>query len=189
LPSPLTVATEDYPLARRLYLYSPKTSTVATRDFIDFALSEEGQRVVQATGFVGLTPECNASASHCSACTAPYKQATKGACRLSVDFRFARGSTDLDTRALKDLQRLVTLMGRTENSSKAVLLFGFSDSQGTPTQNATLAQQRASLVAEQLRARGLFVDTTQGFGQEMPVADDTTEEGRQRNRRVEVWLR
>jgi outer membrane protein OmpA-like peptidoglycan-associated protein len=28
-----------------------------------------------------------------------------------------------------------------------------------------------------------------GFGPDMPVADDATEEGRERNRRVEVWLR
>ena len=189
LPSPLTVSTEDYPLARRLFLYSPPSAPVASREFIDFALSEEGQRVVQASGFVDLTPQCNANASRCTSCTQQYRDATRNACRLSVDFRFNTGSTALDTRALRNLQRIVTLTGRAENANKALLLFGFSDGQGAPAQNLTLSQQRASLVADQLRARGLPVDSTLGFGADMPVADDSTEDGRLRNRRVEVWLR
>jgi phosphate transport system substrate-binding protein len=189
LPSPLTVSTEDYPLARRLYLYSPSGAPVTSREFIDFALSEEGQRVVKSSGFVDLTPQCNASASRCTTCTPQYRDAVRNACRLSVNFRFNSGSTALDTRALRDLQRIVTLMGRPESASRALLLFGFSDAQGDGAQTVSLSQQRAALVADQLRARGLFVDSTLGFGAAMPVADDSTEEGRQKNRRVEVWLR
>jgi|SRR5271154_1886509 len=44
-------------------------------------------------------------------------------------------------------------------------------------------------VAGQLRALGLHVEAVRGFGQRMPVADDSNDEGRERNRRVEVWLR
>jgi len=47
---------------------------------------------------------------------------------------------------------------------------------------------RSSAVATQLRARGLRVEL-RGLGPETPVADDATDEGRARNRRVEVWLR
>jgi outer membrane protein OmpA-like peptidoglycan-associated protein len=69
------------------------------------------------------------------------------------------------------------------------LLFGFSDAVGARADNVWLAQQRADIVAGQLRARGLRVDVSRGLGPEMPIADDRVEEGRQRNRRVEVWLR
>jgi phosphate transport system substrate-binding protein len=189
LPSPTTVATEDYPLARRLYLYLPLSAPMAARDFVDFALSEEGQRVVEQSGFVDLLPECDLDAARCTACTPDYRDAVHAACRVSVDFRFDRGSTQLDTRALRDLQRLVTLMGRPPNASRSLLLLGFSDATGARPDNLYLSRQRAGIVASQLRARGLPVVVARGFGPDMPVADDTTEEGRERNRRVEVWLR
>jgi phosphate transport system substrate-binding protein len=189
LPSPMTVSTEDYPLARRLYLYAPLNAPVAARDFIDFALSEEGQKVVQASGFVDLRPECDPNASRCTTCSAQYREVVKSACRLSVDFRFDRGSTELDTRALRDLQRLVALMARPDSTGKSVVLLGFSDGTGARADNVALSQQRAAMVAAQLSARGLHVEVSRGLGPEMPVADDATEEGRQRNRRVEVWLR
>src|SRR5690606_10352639 len=47
LPNPFTVSTEDYPLARRLYLYLPARQTnPEARRFVDFALTEQGQQVV-----------------------------------------------------------------------------------------------------------------------------------------------
>jgi hypothetical protein len=42
LPSQTTVSTEDCPLARRLYLYVPTGALLVARDFVDFALSEDG---------------------------------------------------------------------------------------------------------------------------------------------------
>jgi phosphate transport system substrate-binding protein len=189
LPSPMTVSTEDYPLARRLYLYVPLNAPIVARDFVDFALSEEGQRVVEAAGFVDLRPECDPEAARCASCPFAYRDAIRGACRLSIDFRFDRGSTQLDTRALRDLQRIVALMGRPANASRSLLLLGFSDGSGARADNMALSQQRAGIVASQLRARGLPVAIARGFGPDMPVAGDDTDEGRERNRRVEVWLR
>jgi phosphate transport system substrate-binding protein len=189
LPSPMTVATEDYALARRLYLYIPLGASLVAHDFVDFVLSEEGQRLVEGSGFVDLRPECDPNAAQCgTACPAEYREAVQGGCRLSVNFRFDRGSTQLDTRALRDLQRIVALMGSSKEQ-RSLLLFGFSDARGTRGDNLFLSRQRADIVASQLRARGLKIGVARGFGPDMPVADDATEEGRERNRRVEVWLR
>jgi phosphate transport system substrate-binding protein len=189
LPSPMTVSTEDYPLARRLYLYVPPNASIVARDFLDFTLSEEGQRIVESSGFVDLRPECDPDAARCTSCLPVYREAVSGACRLSIDFRFDAGSTHLDTRALRDLQRIVALMGRSANAARSLLLLGFSDGRGPRADNLALSQQRAGIVAAQLRARGLPIAMARGFGPDMPVADDATEEGRERNRRVEVWLR
>jgi phosphate transport system substrate-binding protein len=189
LPSAMTVSTEDYLLSRRLYFYVPLGASVAAHDFVDFTLSEDGQKAVAAAGFVDLRPECEPVDSPCPSCAAEYRAIVDGACRLSTDFRFVHGSAQLDGRGLSDLQRLSALMGRVQYRSKSIALLGFSDSLGDRAGNMRLAQERASVVAIQLRARGLSVEVERGFGADMPVADNATEEGRMRNRRVEVWLR
>ena len=55
LPTSFNVATEDYPLARRLYLYAPSPAThpLASR-FVAFALSSDGQAIVAEQGFVDM---------------------------------------------------------------------------------------------------------------------------------------
>jgi phosphate transport system substrate-binding protein len=187
LPSPMTVATEDYALARRLYLYLARGAPEVAREFVDFVTSEEGQRTVQAAGFVDLTPRCDVNA-RCDRCSREHAEAVRGACRLSVDFRFERGSDQLDNRALRDLQRIVAMMGRPEGSGKSLVLLGFANERDSRAGNVARAARDATAVATQLRARGLHVEQ-RGLGPEMPVADDATDEGRARNRRVEVWLR
>src|SRR6185437_11995112 len=69
-----------------------------------------------------------------------------------------------------------------------VVLVGHTDDTGSDAMNATLSQQRARTVAEVFRAAGVSPDRIyyQGAGSSLPVGDNRTEEGRARNRRVEV---
>jgi phosphate transport system substrate-binding protein len=189
LPSALTVSTEDYPLARRLYLYIPLAASAVVHDFVDFAQSEEGQRVVQSAGFVDLRPLCDPNAARTASGAREYRDLVRGACRVSTDFRFDKGSTQLDTRALADLQRVVSMTERPEFASRALLLLGFSEASSSRTESLALSRQRAEAVGSQLRARGLHVELERGLGPNALVADDANQEGRERNRRVEVWLR
>jgi phosphate transport system substrate-binding protein len=189
LPSPMTVATEDYPLSRRLYLYAPLGAREEARAFVDFAVSEEAQSIVERAGFVDLRPECDAKAQDCPTCPRDYRDAVAGACRLSVDFRFDFAARSLDSRGLRDLSRIAAMLARPENAGRAAVLLGFSDDVGARGENVALSRERAELVAAQLRARGLRVAAARGLGPEMPIADNTTPEGRERNRRVEVWLK
>src|SRR5207253_929629 len=54
-PSAFTVATEEYPLTRRLFLYTAQRPSVPfATDFVAYALSAEGQEIVTARGFVDL---------------------------------------------------------------------------------------------------------------------------------------
>jgi outer membrane protein OmpA-like peptidoglycan-associated protein len=80
-------------------------------------------------------------------------------------------------------------MAQPQLSGRSVRVFGFSDNGSSPAEAAAaVSQEFADVVARQLRARGLPVEVSRGFGGVMPVADNRTDEGRDRNRRVEVWL-
>ncbi|MDQ6758932.1 MAG: OmpA family protein [Acidobacteriota bacterium] len=65
---------------------------------------------------------------------------------------------------------------------------GHTDSVGGDAYNQTLSEQRAKAVQDYLVAQGLNGGsvTAKGFGKTMPVADNNTAAGRQRNRRVEL---
>jgi OOP family OmpA-OmpF porin len=67
---------------------------------------------------------------------------------------------------------------------------GYTDSQGREVMNQQLSQDRADAVLTALRARRVPVSTFEsiGFGEENPIADNDTEEGREANRRIEFSL-
>jgi outer membrane protein OmpA-like peptidoglycan-associated protein len=69
------------------------------------------------------------------------------------------------------------------------MLIGFADSIGTREVNLALSKRRAQAVADQMQQEGINPVLVTGFGQELPVADNSTPEGQEKNRRVEVWLR
>jgi phosphate/sulfate permease/outer membrane protein OmpA-like peptidoglycan-associated protein len=187
VPTPFTVATEDYPLSRRLYLYAPTPRRhPLSQDFVAFTLSPQGQAVVAAHGFVDLSARAGDAPQSCTNCPAGYAGATRNAKRLSIDFRFDSGTTQLDARGQRDLGRLVTYL-RSLRSPKVTLL-GFSDSSGDQDANMRLSRDRATKIASLLTARGMELGTVEGFGGAMPIADTDTVEHRQRNRRVEVWV-
>jgi len=188
LPTRFTVSTEGYILARRLFLYTlPKPRQAWSPEFVSFVLSRRGQEIVATHHFVDLT--IGALDVPCeSHCKDRYGLTVARAKRLSLDFRFRTGSNDPDSRAELDLDRLVAFLGEQHPNGK-VLLLGFSDSGGRTSTNEHLSLLRAQAIAHELTTRGVHPETVVGFGAKNPVAANTTEEGRRRNRRVEVWIR
>jgi outer membrane protein OmpA-like peptidoglycan-associated protein len=67
---------------------------------------------------------------------------------------------------------------------------GHTDNVGTPESNLKLSQERAESVRNYLIAKGISAQrvTAKGYGQTQPVATNTTDEGRQKNRRTEVKI-
>jgi outer membrane protein OmpA-like peptidoglycan-associated protein len=65
---------------------------------------------------------------------------------------------------------------------------GHTDSMGSDAYNMKLSQQRADAVRNFLISRGVAADrlTAKGYGESQPVADNATDEGRFKNRRVEL---
>lgn len=75
-----------------------------------------------------------------------------------------------------------------ENPNLKVSIEGHTDSTGTPENNKMLSQQRADSVKAAVVASGIKAErlSTLGWGQEKPVADNRSEEGKAKNRRVEI---
>lgn len=197
-PTPFTIATEDYALARRLYLYTPMyPENIYTRFFIDYALSPEGQEIVKKVEFIDqniktfkLDVDPNQKAQN-PAVLKNYVNATRNAERVSLNFRFQSGSTDLENRSTRNLQRIVSYMRKADpGASKELVLVGFADSIGDYQINLNIARNRAQTVADELKTRGLKNQIRViSAGEEAPIASNSTEGGREKNRRVEVWIR
>jgi outer membrane protein OmpA-like peptidoglycan-associated protein len=118
-----------------------------------------------------------------------YVKEVSGAGKLSLNFHFRAGTSQLDDHASGDLERLVEMLANPMYQQRALLLFGFSDSAGGGKKNIALSKARAKAVADQLQMRGIKPSFTNGFGKDLPIASNNTEDGREKNRRVEVWLR
>lgn len=73
----------------------------------------------------------------------------------------------------------------------AVQVVGHTDSQGSEMVNLRLSIARAEAVVEELRKRGVGLErlTADGRGEADPLTSNATEQGRARNRRVELLLR
>lgn len=83
-------------------------------------------------------------------------------------------------------------IGRSLNQypNSLIDVYGHTDSTGSDAFNQTLSENRARTVANYLVTQGVASSRirSQGFGETMPVADNATDAGRARNRRVEIKI-
>lgn len=65
---------------------------------------------------------------------------------------------------------------------------GYTDNTGNPEQNQRLSGERANSAMNQVAALGVAPSrlAAEGYGEQHPIADNSTDEGRQRNRRVDI---
>ncbi|MFT0519595.1 substrate-binding domain-containing protein [Pseudomonas faucium] len=187
LPERPLVASEDYPLSRRLYLYLPANAKPQAKALADFAQSPAGQAIVAEQGFV--SQQINAQPVPAQADMPPrYRSLAQQAQRLSVNFRFQEGSASLDNKALRDVQRVADYLRQAGKLQSKAVLVGFGDPKETPGRAALLSRLRAQAVRRELARDGVEVLQVTGMGDELPVAGNDLEQGRLRNRRVEVWV-
>lgn len=187
LPERALVASEDYPLSRRLYFYLPANPKPQARALADFAQSPAGQAIVAQQGFV--SQQIKAQPVVPQADMPPrYRTLAQQAQRLSVNFRFQEGSASLDNKALRDVQRVAEYLRQAGKLQSKAVLVGFGDPKETPGRAALLSRLRAQAVRRELARDGVELLEVTGMGDELPVAGNELEQGRLRNRRVEVWV-
>jgi phosphate transport system substrate-binding protein len=209
-PTRYSIKTEEYPLARRLYLYTlGMPAEPIARELLDFALSETAQATVTDAGFVEQSIEIEDAAEQARyvenliakpaagigksvPVEAPgnFSRLLAQLRRTSVVFHFEKSGTDLDTRALQDVARLTTFLRAGEHTGKRFVIAGFADGNGSWQANLALSAERAQRVAAELRRQGISVADTDvmAFSFFAPVACNDSEAGRAKNRRVEIWV-
>lgn len=208
--TPFSVKAEEYPLSRRLYLYSagePKGATAQA--LMAFAASGRAQNVIHDTQFVDQAIErapysrenrrvtrMLEDAAVAESDKARLRNLVAGlleAERLSITFRFASGSSTLDAKARQDVLRLRELLKGPALKGTTVHLIGFTDSVGSAAANLALSRRRASQVRAAVLARdpALMADKSvlsSGYGHLAPVACNQSAADLLLNRRVEVWV-
>jgi outer membrane protein OmpA-like peptidoglycan-associated protein len=101
---------------------------------------------------------------------------------------FQLGKSVLTTGSYSELNRLVLILQ--DNPQMKIEISGHTDNTGSPVLNAKLSTDRARAVVEYLVQKS--IDRTRlayrGYGSDQPIADNTTEVGRSKNRRVEFKI-
>ncbi|MDH4869891.1 phosphate ABC transporter substrate-binding/OmpA family protein [Pseudomonas sp. BN515] len=187
-PSAELIATEDYPLSRRLFFYiKPGEENRWAKALVHFAQSPRGQAIVDQTGFVAQQVQA-IKVQVQKDMPESYRELATNAQRLSVNFRFQEGNANLDNKALRDVQRVLDYLKQADKLQQKVVLVGFGDPKADPQRAELLSKLRAMAVRRELAKGGVTLKEVTGLGDELPVAANTAEEGRIRNRRVEVWV-
>jgi phosphate transport system substrate-binding protein len=196
-PSEMTVATEDYALSRRLFLYTKGDNENAfVNEFMNYAQGIRGQEIVKAEGFISQNVmSMNMKLS--DDLPKDYLEIVAGAERLSINFRFNEGSAKLDNKAKKDIQRLVYFLKQEKKLTRSkingrpsidVMLVGFGDKRKNAHRSKLLSKLRAMAVRRELARLGVHPSVTTGYGDFNPVAGFNGNSSL-KNRRVEVWIK
>ena len=110
--------------------------------------------------------------------------------KLSIpnDISFASGKSDIQARLKPILDQFA--QGVNQQGSMEVKIVGHTDSTGSDAINNPLSVRRAESARDYLVSRGVAAGriSTEGRGSREPIADNATEAGRARNRRIDIYL-
>lgn len=105
-----------------------------------------------------------------------------------ITILFKTGSDELLEESKPILNEVATVMDR--NANLRIRVEGHTDADGSESSNLKLSEKRAKAVRDYLIAWGIASDRLDsvGCGETAPVADNETDEGKQKNRRVEFVI-
>jgi OmpA-OmpF porin, OOP family len=105
---------------------------------------------------------------------------------IALYINFETGKSDIKSESQKTIDQIVEMLKT--NPSLKILIEGHTDNVGSPASNQTLSENRARSVMNALIAKGIDKSrlSSKGFGQTKTIADNATEDGKAKNRRVEI---
>jgi outer membrane protein OmpA-like peptidoglycan-associated protein len=105
---------------------------------------------------------------------------------IALYINFDTGKSNIKPESMGIVEQIAAVLKA--HPELKVSIEGHTDNVGTPQSNKTLSQQRAKSVMNAVAQKGIAADrmTAVGWGQEKPIADNRSEEGKAKNRRVEV---
>lgn len=117
------------------------------------------------------------------------KQQLDSAGKVALQVNFATDKTEILPDSLPQLEQVVQLLK--DDPALKLAVNGHTDGSGDKTHNQALSEGRAKAVVAALVAKGIDATrlTAQGFGDSQPVADNSSAEGKAKNRRVELVKR
>ena len=105
---------------------------------------------------------------------------------IALYINFETGKADIKQESQGVVGQIAEMLKA--NPSLAVAIEGHTDNVGSPASNKKLSENRAQAVMKAVAGKGVDRSrlSARGWGQEKPLADNRTEEGRAKNRRVEI---
>ncbi|MCF8714394.1 OmpA family protein [Joostella atrarenae] len=102
--------------------------------------------------------------------------------------KFQLNSADISAEGQETLRKMAEVFVEYDDTN--ILIEGHTDSSGADSYNLSLSEKRAKSVASFLQANGVSSSrmTTKWYGETQPKFDNNTEEGRVKNRRVELGI-
>jgi len=117
------------------------------------------------------------------------KEVTEKLEKAAGNIYFRINSAELTVNSYKGLDEVIEVLQK--NKDLKLEINGHTDNSGRSEYNKTLSQQRADAVKKYLTEKGISVDRLKstGYGDERPLVENSNEENRAKNRRVELILR
>jgi outer membrane protein OmpA-like peptidoglycan-associated protein len=108
---------------------------------------------------------------------------------LNNSILFATNSASLLPASQESLNQIADVM--IQYPENQIIVKGHTDSTGAEDYNQQLSERRALMVKNYIVGRGVASHrvVSMGFGESVPIADNSTESGRAQNRRVEIEIR
>ena len=105
---------------------------------------------------------------------------------IALYINFETGKSDIKSESQKIIDQIAEMLKA--NLSLKISVEGHTDNVGIPATNKTLSENRAKSVMNALITKGIDKSrlSAKGWGQDKPIADNTTEDGKAKNRRVEI---
>jgi outer membrane protein OmpA-like peptidoglycan-associated protein len=142
----------------------------------------QGQKAFAVTGNSAPPP---------AAITAPTRRVNVSGNKITIDekIQFAHDKALILEASFGLLNEVVQVI-KDNTQIKKILIEGHASSEGDHAHNLKLSDDRAKAVLTYLTEHGIAKDrlSSKGFGSSDPIADNNTEEGREKNRRVEFTI-